>query len=267
MQPNCALILAAGRGRRLGALTRAQPKCLLRVGSRTLLEHQLAALTAVGIERVTVVIGFAGERVRQVGGPALDYIINRRSEVTNSLYSLWLAREVGGDGFLLLNSDVFFHPDLLVRLLDSPHPDALSVERGQRLGEEEMKVELDGDRVLALGKELPPARVHAENVGVAKFSRAGAAALFAEMERLLARGAERELSPFAFHALAQHYPLHAVVINGIPWIEIDFVADLHRARRDVLPALRARAATAAMPVTSPVAPPGTAGRLVAGIKP
>lgn len=260
MHPPCAIILAAGRGRRLGVLTRAQPKCLLRVGARTLLEHQLAALAQVGVERVAVVIGFAGERVRQVGGARLHYIVNERSTLTNSFYSLWLAREVARDGFLLLNADVLFHPDLLLRLLHSSYPDALTVECRDLFGPEEMKVQLEGDRVLALSKQLEPQRAHAENVGVVKFSPAGAAALLATMERLLACGAERELSPFAFDALAQHYPLHAVVINGIPWIEIDFVADLSRARREILPQLEARAGRPRGAVAPPPAAPKTSGR-------
>ncbi|MFQ5817075.1 MAG: NTP transferase domain-containing protein [Terriglobia bacterium] len=266
MKPSCAIILAAGRGRRLGVLTRTRPKCLLRVGARTLLEHQLAALALVGIERVAVVIGFAGEQVRQVGGAGLHYILNNRSTVTNSLYSLWLARDLARNGFLLLNADVLFHPELLVRLLHSPYPDALTVERRERFDAEEMKVTLAGDRVLALSKQLDAQRAHAENVGIVKFSPAGAEALFATMERLLARGAERELSPFAFHALAQHYPLHAVLINGIPWIEIDFVADLRRARREILPALTAHAWTPPTPVASPPAALKTPGRPVAGVE-
>ncbi len=239
MFPPQAIILAAGRGRRLGALTRTRPKCLLRVGSRTLLEHQLAALARHGIARAAIVIGYGGEQVQQVGGTQAEYIVNPRSAVTNSLYSLWLARHLTYEGFLLLNADVLFHPELLTRLLASPYPDALTVERRQRFDDEQMKVQLDGERVVALSKQLDAGRAHAENVGVVKFSAAGARALFAKIGELLAAGAECELCPFAFNALAPHYPLHAVVINGIPWIEIDFVADLQRARQEVLPSILA----------------------------
>jgi len=238
--PPQAIILAAGRGRRLGALTRTRPKCLLRVGARTLLEHQLAALAQHGIARVAVVIGYGADQVRQVGGSQAEYIVNPRSTLTNSLYSLWLARHLTDQGFLLLNADVLFHPELLTRLLASPYPDALTVERGQEFDDEQMKVQLDGERVVALSKQLDAGRAHAENVGVVKFSAVGARTLLAKMKELLAAGAEREFCPFAFSALAPHYPLHAVIINGIPWIEIDFVADLRRARQEVLPSILAR---------------------------
>jgi len=249
-----AIILAAGRGRRLGHLTDADPKCLLRVGPGTLLEHQLDALQAQGVESVVVVAGYHAERVAaQVAGRA-RCLVNERHETTNSLYSLWLAREHAREGFLLLNADVLFDPEVLRRVLDSPHPEALAVERRRGFEAEEMKVELDGERIRAMSKRLPAERAHAENVGVLKFSAAGAGLLFARMEKLLAAGAEREMCPFAFDSLAAEQPLYAVPIEGLPWIEIDFADDLARAREEVWPAILARRQrAAAVDVTPAVA--------------
>lgn len=235
-----AIILAAGRGRRLGELTAAQPKCLLRVGRQALIEHQLEALQVCGVSPVVVVVGYQGGAVAEkVAGRALC-LLNERHESTNSLYSLWLAREQARQGFLLLNADVLFDPEILRRVLDSPHPEALAVERRARFEAEEMKVELEGDRIQALGKDLPAARAHAENVGVVKFSAVGSRALFQRVEKLLAAGAEREMCPFAFDAIAAEHPLHGVSIEGLPWIEIDFAGDLRRARQEVWPAILAR---------------------------
>jgi choline kinase len=250
-----AIILAAGRGRRLGELTDERPKCLLRVGPMSLLEHQLEALAERGVGPVVVVTGYHAETVEDcVAGRALC-LRNDRHDSTNSLYSLGLAREHARDGFVLLNADVLFDPEILQRVLDSPHPEALAVERRDSFAPEEMKVELDGARIRALSKQLEPVRAHAENVGVLKFSAEGAAVLFEEVERLLAAGHEREFAPFAFNAIAARRPLHAVPIEGLPWIEIDFVDDLLRAREEVWPAIRARRAerpiSAALPASNP----------------
>ncbi|MFQ5663672.1 MAG: NTP transferase domain-containing protein [Terriglobia bacterium] len=235
-----AIILAAGRGRRLGALTQERPKCLLRVGPLSLLEHQLEALRAYGVARVVVVVGFCGDAVANRLDGRATCLPNPRHAATNSLYSLWLAREHARQGFLLLNADVLFDPEILRRVLDSPYPDALAVERRARFDPEEMKVELGGDRVLAMGKTLEPPRAHAENVGVLKFSPAGARVLFRTMERLLAAGGEKQFCPYAFDALGADHPLHAVPIDGLPWIEIDFAEDLRRAREEIWPAIEAR---------------------------
>ena len=235
-----AIILAAGRGHRLGALTEREPKCFLSVGPQTLLEHQLEALEAHRLDRVVVVVGYHAEiiRARLDGKAAL--VMNPRHAATNSLYSLWLAREFARDGFVLLNADVLFDPEILTRLLDCPHPDALAVERRSSFTAEEMKVELEGCRILSLSKSLEPHRAHAENLGVLKFSAAGAQVLFDKVEKLLAADAERQFCPYAFSAIAAQRHLHAVAVDGLPWIEIDFVEDLRRAREEVWPAIRAR---------------------------
>jgi choline kinase len=81
-------------------------------------------------------------------------------------------------------------------------------------------------------------------VGVLKFSAEGARVLFDRIEELLAAGAEKQFCPFAFNAIADERPLHAVPVDGLPWIEIDFVEDLVRAREEVLPAILGRRAAA-----------------------
>lgn len=259
-----ALILAAGRGGRLGSLTADRPKCLLRIGPCSLLEHQLAALRAQGVESVVVVAGYHAEAVAAELNGRAQLLLNPRHAETNSLYSLWLARQHARNGFLLLNSDVLFDPEILRRVLASPQPEALAVERRARFEAEEMKVELAGERIVAMSKELPGERAHAENVGVLKFSAEGARLLFDRMEELLAphpsasgiglastqgeerlgaglvAGAEKQFCPYAFNAIAAERPLHAVPVDGLPWIEVDFVEDLWRAREEILPAIEAR---------------------------
>lgn len=235
-----AIILAAGRGRRLGALTEHEPKCFLSVGPQTLLEHQLDALKAHRVERVAVVVGYHAEIIRARLDSKAELVMNARHAATNSLYSLWLAREFARDGFVLLNADVLFDPEILTRLLDCPHPDALAVERRRHFSAEEMKVELEGSRILSLSKSLEPGQAHAENLGVLKFSAEGARVLFDKIEELLAAGADHQFCPYAFSAIAAQHHLEAVPVDGLPWIEIDFVEDLRRAREEVWPAIQAR---------------------------
>jgi choline kinase len=235
-----AIILAAGRGGRLGSLTSERPKCLLRVGVHSLLEHQLAALHRHGLDSTLVVAGYRADAVEAELQGRARLLLNPRHAETNSLYSLWLAREFAAGGFVLLNADVLFDPEILERVLRSPHPEALAVERRREFSAEEMKVELEGERILAMSKELPAGRAHAENVGVLKFSAEGARVLFDRIEELLATGAEKQFCPFAFNAIADERPLFAVPVDTLPWIEIDFVEDLMRAREEVLPAILAR---------------------------
>jgi len=239
MSLNKAIILAAGVGSRLRPLTDDRPKCLLDVGGRPILDHQIAALHRAGITDIVMVLGYCGDLVRRHLGTHARYVENARYESTNSLYSLWLAREELDAGALVLNSDVLAPPALFDRLVRAPAPDAVLVERGHGFEAEDMKVTLRGWQVIDFSKGLPPERAHAHNVGVAKFSGHGGSRLKGCLERLVAAGHENDWVPLAFKEFAGRWPLAAVATDGLPWIEIDYPADLARARTEVEPAILA----------------------------
>jgi L-glutamine-phosphate cytidylyltransferase len=236
-----AIILAAGRGSRLGPRLEGLPKCLLPIGGLTLLERQLSALDLAGVSAITVVAGYEAGRVASACDGAADVLVNERFAETNSLYSLWLARPLLSDGFVVLNGDVLFHPQLLGDLLSSRHDDALLVAfrdpAAAPFGEEEMKVKVRGGRVVDIAKTLQPADTDGENVGIARFSPQGAALLVQLMDQIVAEGRLREWAPRAFQAFAARRALHAVGTRGFPWVEIDFAEDYERAAAEVLPLL------------------------------
>jgi len=234
-----AVILAAGRGGRLRDVTGALPKCLMRLGAATLLERQIAALREAGIADITVVAGYGCAEVRQVCGPRVGIVVNARHASTNSLYSLWLARDLLMNGFVVLNCDVLFHPQLLEDLLTARYEDALLMAaRGDACySDEEMKICVRAGRVVDLAKTIASADADGENVGIAKFGASGAARLVEAMERILAEGGVREWLPRAFAEFATDRPLRIVETRGYPWIEIDFPEDYWRACTEVLPSI------------------------------
>lgn len=249
-----AVILAAGSGSRLRSVVGLRPKCLAQIGDCTLIERQIRQLRAAGVERITAVLGYGKEDVEQVCGDDLEVIHNPDHASTNSLYSLWLARDVLADGFVVLNCDVLFHPALLERLLQSRHENALLMAPrapGVVYSDEEMKVEVRNGCVAAIDKALAEAQADGENVGIAKFGREGAAVLGAQLDHLVAAGAVRDWLPRAFAAFSRVLPLHVVETATYPWIEIDFPDDYARACRDVLPALTADEPPAADPPRVP----------------
>lgn len=234
-----AVILAAGRGRRLRDVVGDRPKCLARIGDRTLVERQIRSLRRSGVDAVAVVAGFEADLVRRACGPGVDIVINSRYDATNSLYSLWLARDLLHDGFVVLNCDVLFHDQMLCDLLSSRDEDALlmAARRRETYTDEEMKVRVRRGCVEAIAKTLGDDEADGENVGIAKFGEAGAAAMVEAMQQILDRGGAREWLPRAFAEFAARRPLHVVETRGYPWIEIDVPEDYWRACTDVLPSI------------------------------
>jgi choline kinase len=244
------VILAAGKGSRLNGTAGDKPKCLVEIGGITLIERQIQTLHGAGIDDVVVVVGCQANRVRQACGDRVTYVENSLFAETNSLYSLWTARALLYQGFVVLNCDVLFHPALLNGLLATHHDAALLIdyrEPGQApYGDEEMKVKVRGGRVVAMSKLLSPEEADGENLGIVKFGPASAPHLIHVMNEMVAAGGFRDWAPKAFSAFAQERPLHALGTEQHPWIEIDFPEDYQRAVREVLPGIAdARVAAAA----------------------
>ena len=234
------IILAAGTGTRLNGPA-IRPKCLVEIGGISLLRRQIRTLRESKIQEIVVVIGFEGDRIRKECDEGIDFIENSRFAQTSSLYSLAMARHYLTEGFVVLNSDVLFHPRILKDLLQSSHADALLISYNQEsdapLGDEEMKVKVKDDLVIDISKEMNPAEADGENVGIVKFSPAGAKLLIRYMDDLIAKGLSNAWAPRAFLEFATHHKLHAVSTRGYPWIEIDFPEDYQRAVHEIYPSI------------------------------
>jgi len=122
------VILAAGMAKRLRPLTDTKPKCLLKVGKRTLLERTVRAMQQAGITEFVVVTGYRGDMIRSFlenmefpdnpkypenPAPHFTFLHNTDYEHNNNIYSLWMAGEVvRGREFLLMDSDILCDPPL-----------------------------------------------------------------------------------------------------------------------------------------------------------
>jgi choline kinase len=209
------------------------------------------------VEDIVVVAGCQADRVRARCGHRVTYVENTRFAETNSMFSLWMARALLYEGFVVLNCDVLFHPVLLADLLTSRYEDALLLAYREPdqppFGDEEMKVKVRGGLVTDMSKTMDPSEADGENLGIVKFGATGAAALVTIMDRLVEAGELRAWAPRAFREFAQTHPLHALGTRGFPWIEIDFPEDYQRAVREVLPRIEADSDDAMAPQWSAVA--------------
>lgn len=231
-----AIILAAGVGSRLQALSGGKPKCLVEIGGRPLILHQIEALADHGIGPVLVVAGYKAEEVRSVVGDRAEFIVNDRYQETNSLYSLWLAREHVDGPFILLNCDLFFSPEILERLLDAP-ANSLAYDSTSSRGREQTKIAVKEGRLVDIGKDVPPGSARGESLGTLKFDAQGAKAMFDAADRLIREGNERAWVIEATRAASTQVDIHAINVAGLAWTEIDFPYDLDVARREVWPTI------------------------------
>ena len=252
-----AVILAAGRGTRLGDVAQGQPKCLLEVGGRSLLRHHLSALKGAGVERVLIVAGHGAEKVMAEVRHEGVLQFNETYKHTNSLYSLWLARKWVTESLLVINGDVLASPQIYRRLVESVGNVLAYDSRSGREGEE-MKVRFKAKRLHAISKEIDPRHSHGENLGILKFDSSGARVLLAEADRMVTNGRVNDWAPAAVEGAAKSIPIRGLDVSDLPWTEIDFPEDLAHARSQVWPTIDRAAAggeAASEPAVSPSAAP------------
>ncbi len=212
---------------------------MLELAGRSIIHRQIEAFRAAGVKTFVVVVGFEADRLRahladQAG--TFRFIQNDRFAETNTLYSLYLAREHLVDGFVYANADVIFDHRLPRRLADADA--ALAVRMTPHMEEEEVKVELEGARIRRIGKGLDPLGAAGEFMGVARFDRPVAAILSHTVCELIERGdAADAFLERALDCLADTCPLTAVDVTDLPCCEIDFPQDLDDARREIAPRL------------------------------
>ena len=184
------VILAAGMAKRLRPLTDACPKCLLKIGERTLLQRTVDAMIAAGINELVVVTGYRAEMIRdfltkQYPSLNIHFIHNGDYEHNNNIFSLWMTRPyTDGKDFLLSDSDILFDP-ALIRAVLAAEGNALALNRHE-CGEEEIKVIVDADnRIMELSKTCSIEQAIGESVGFEKMTANYSTALFKELEQMI----------------------------------------------------------------------------------
>ena len=236
------MVLAAGAGRRLRPYTDTLPKALIPVADDTaILDISLHNLAAVGLTDVVIVVGYAADAVTQRvaqlekrHGVRLTLVHNDKAEIWNNAYSMWVAREHMADGAVMVNGDTVHPPSVEETLLASRGPDILlAVDREKTLGEEEMKVLLDGDHYLTkITKLMDPVTADGEYIGASLIEPAAVPALADALQ------ATFERDPNLYYEDGYQTFVDrggrigtAPIPAGTSWVEVDDHRDLDRARK------------------------------------
>ena len=227
-----AIILAAGKARRLYPYSKDLPKCLFDIGGRTILDRQVAALNEYGVKEVIIVTGHHEDKIRKLFRGRAKFLYNRYFAPTTDIVSLWTARgEMDGE-FVYLHSDVLFETSILGRLLDDQRAIVLSVEE-KTCDEEDEKVKVDGGLVTSISKEVPLEETYGEFIGLAKYDTEPGGLFVRALEEVVAQGRVEEQCTAAIqHLIDDGHSVHiSPVREGEMWMEIDFIEDLEEARR------------------------------------
>jgi choline kinase len=206
-------------------------------------------LAAVGVDDIVVAAGFRAERVQaelaRLGASKVRVVINPDYR-DGSVVTLWSLREEiarAPGALILMDGDVLYDRRMLERLIASKHTNCFLLDRAVEPGEEPMKLAIKDGQPVDFRKTLErPHDFYGESVGFFRLSGACAGQLVQAAEQLIASGARHEYFEEALRAVLLAAPpgrFGFEDVTGLPWIEIDFPADIERAECEILPRLLA----------------------------
>lgn len=233
-----AIILTAGVGSRIRPLTDNTPKCLLDINGKTILERMVENVSGCGITQFVVITGYLQEQVTSFiteHFPRLkfSFVHNEKYAETNTAYSLYLTRKlVEGDSFIKLDGDVVFEKAVVEKLINDQNQNCLCMDKNIRLATEEVKVSLgENNKVLKVGKKIPPQAAQGESIGIEKLSAEGGVAFYNALEQVLKDPKNnQEYYDDSYTTLVERgVPFYATDITGLKWVEIDTHEDYQKA--------------------------------------
>jgi len=235
-----AVILAAGRGTRLGAMGAQHPKGFIELGGEAIIETSLARLARAGIERVAIVTGHLDGFYRNLAlrHPEVTLIHNDKFAQSGSMYSLYLAREAVDEDFLLLESDLIYEQRALATLLAAISSDTLLVSGPTGSGDE-VYVEAAASRLTGLSKRRAElaGEVIGELVGITRLTPACLATMCRHADDVFRDTLHLEYEQ-ALVAAGRAMPVVCALVPDLAWSEIDDAQHLARAQASVHPAIR-----------------------------
>ena len=234
-----AIILAAGMGKRLGELTQGNTKCMIRVGSETLIERVLRQLDALHLSRIIIVIGYKGAELQEylanvsVQTP-LVFVENPIYDKTNNIYSLYLAKDyMREQDTLLLESDIIIEDAVLSKLVHHPYPDLALVDKYESWMDGTVVTIDDENRIQRFipnsqfrYEEIPE---YYKTVNIYKFSQAFSEHMYVPfLEAYSSALGNNEYYEQVLRVITMldNSPLRALPLEGEQWYEIDDIQDL-----------------------------------------
>ena len=243
-----AIILAAGMGKRLKALTADNTKCMVEVNGVTLIERALAQLDELGLRRIVIVDGYQSEKLRafvstlSVSTP-IEWRLNPFYDKTNNIYSLSLATDaLEEDDTLLLESDIIFEEGILRDLVDDPRPTLALVDKYESwMDGTVVKIDEDDDIVAFVpGKKFKYSDIdeYYKTVNIYKFSKAFSRTHYVPfLEAYVKALGNNEYYEQVLRVIMHldDSELKAKRLSGQLWYEIDDIQDLDIAESMFMP--------------------------------
>lgn len=227
------IFLAAGKGSRLHPLTLQYPKTLYKLDKDTTILKRMVDLIKKYDEkaRIVVVIGFMAEKIKNEIDD-VEFVLNPFYEVTNSIASLWFAKEyLEDDNITIFNGDIVMEENIIKDIVSKKTEMPYVCMDSSIKNEGDYNVQVNGEKVLVMSKDL--AQYDGEYTGVTKLDKKSADKLKNTICTMVEKGMydqwyENALVQMIFN---EDFELFYKDVRDYKWTEVDCVSDMLLAKQ------------------------------------
>jgi choline kinase len=223
-----AVIMAAGVGSRIQGLIHNKPKCLIEAAGQSLISRNVEMLQRKSIRDITVITGYKSELIRREIGTQVRYFHNPFFRVTNSISSLWLAKDLLDDDLILMNADLYFEERVLDIAL-AQDDCAVMLSDSTRIEDADFRFGVDGRCIRKTGNKLTNAEADCEYVGIVRISKSFIGTFKDRLETMVS---DRDMNNWwegvLYSFIEENMDIFHQDVMGTFWTEVDTPADYGR---------------------------------------
>ena len=217
--------MAAGVGKRLYALNINKPKCLINIGSTTLIHRSVNLLLSKGISDITVIVGYKGHLIRNELNNDVAYFENPDFHKTNSIKSLWYAKDLLEDDVLLLNGDLYYEHDILDYAINQTNPVVMLAD-STRIDNADYRFGFSGNQINRFGKHLSNQETDGEYIGIVRIDQSFIKTFKQALEEMIISGKSNVWwEDVLYSFIEKNIPIHYFDVAGTFWSEVDTLQD------------------------------------------
>lgn len=225
-----AIILAAGRGTRISRYLAGKPKCTVNIGDEILIEYTIKLLKKRGIDKIAVILGYGGNTIRDILKKYnIDYYENPFFDVTNSIASLWFARDFlcSRDDYIIMNGDVYIEEELLDDILFDKKSPVMFAD-GSRKECADYKFKYTNNILEKYGKELEGDDISGEYIGIGKFDKGFVDVFTARLADMISKQEHDVWWENVIYNMVGERDVYVTEIKNRFWAEVDYIEDYER---------------------------------------
>ena len=217
--------MAAGIGKRLHALNINKPKCLISIGNTTLIRRSVNLLVSKGISDITVIVGYKSDLIRNELNNDVAYFENPDFHITNSIKSLWYARDLLEDDVLLLNGDLYYEHDILDYAINQTNPVVMLAD-STRIDKADYRFGFSGNQINRFGKHLTNHETDGEYVGIVRIDQSFIKTFKKTLEEMITSGKSNIWwEDVLYSFIEKQIPINYFDVAGTFWSEVDTLQD------------------------------------------